>query len=74
VPNVPAQGLPWAEMMAFGLGLLRLSPDAFWGLTFPEFRAAARGLRGEAGLAEPLPRGAFTALMQRFPDHSIKGT
>ncbi|OYU49045.1 MAG: hypothetical protein CFE31_06580 [Rhizobiales bacterium PAR1] len=60
-------------MMAFGLGVLRLSSIDFWHLTIPEFRAAARGVRGEFDLAEPLPRGAFAALMQRFPDQTPQG-
>ena len=61
-------------MMAFGLGVLRLSSAEFWQLTLPEFRAATRGVRGELGLAEPLPRSVFTALMQRFPDQIPEGT
>ena len=60
-------------MMAFGLGVLRLSSADFWNLTIPEFQAAARGVRGEFGLVEPLPRGALTALMQRFPDLTPQG-
>lgn len=70
--NAPRTGteklLPWAEIMAFGFGILRLSPDAFWNLTIPELKAALRGRKGGFGAIEPLPRDAFAALMQRFPD------
>jgi uncharacterized phage protein (TIGR02216 family) len=55
-------------MMAFGLGVLRLSASTFWGLTLPEFKAALRGHRGEIGILDPISRDAFAALMQRFPD------
>jgi uncharacterized phage protein (TIGR02216 family) len=55
--------------MAFGLGVLRLSPGDFWGMSLPEFEAAVRGFRGEAGRGEPLRRGVLRSLMQRFPDH-----
>ena len=54
--------------MAFGLGVLRLSPPDFWGMTLPEFKAALCGHRGETGIFDPIPREAFTALMGRFPD------
>lgn len=60
--------LPWAETMAFGLGVLRLSPDAFWAMTFPELRAAARGHRGETGQTSPPTRAALSSLMRLFPD------
>lgn len=68
--QTPAQAMPWAEMMAFGLGVLRLGPATFWGMTIPEFKAAARGQRGEFGVVEPITPHAFAALMQRFPDGS----
>jgi uncharacterized phage protein (TIGR02216 family) len=55
-------------MMAFGFGVLRLDPVAFWGLTIPEFKAAVRGRQGGSGGVEPLPRAAFSALMRQFPD------
>lgn len=55
-------------MMAFGFGVLRLDPIAFWGLTLPEFKAAVRGRQGGGANAEPLPRTALSALMRQFPD------
>ena len=38
-----AEPLAWDELMAFGLGVLRLSPAAFWGMTLRELAAAMRG-------------------------------
>lgn len=61
--------LPWVELMAIGLGGLRLTPDAFWSLSIPELKAAIRGLQGGSGMADPLPRDVLTTLMMRFPDH-----
>lgn len=55
-------------MMAFGFGVLRLDPVAFWGLTLPEFKAAVRGRQGGSADAGPLPREAFAMLMRQFPD------
>lgn len=55
-------------MLAFGLGVLRLSTRDFWRLTLPEFKAALRGHRGEIGILDPIPRDAFAALMGLFPD------
>jgi len=53
--------------MRFGLGLLRLSPDAFWGATPLELLRAFEGVNGVAPAA-PLGRAALNALMRRFPD------
>ncbi|MEL6298928.1 MAG: phage tail assembly chaperone [Pseudomonadota bacterium] len=52
--------------MAFGLGVLRLSPDAFWRMTLPELKAAA-GLSGTHPSQAP-DRIALRALMTRYPD------
>lgn len=59
--------------MAFGLGTLRLSSHDFWGMTIPEFKAAARGHRGELGIVDPIPPDAFADLMRRFPDAPPSG-
>jgi uncharacterized phage protein (TIGR02216 family) len=53
--------------MAAGLGLLRLSPAAFWSMTPRELAAALRALLGPAA-DEPPPRAALAQLMARFPD------
>lgn len=54
--------------MAFGLGALRLAPEAFWRATPAEIAAAARGVAGSAGAAKPLVRRELDRLMDRFPD------
>jgi len=59
---------PWDDVMAFGLGRLRLAPEQFWRATPRELAAAAHGLGGRAGEAGALPRDAFDALAQAFPD------
>jgi uncharacterized phage protein (TIGR02216 family) len=55
--------------MAFGLGVLRLAPAAFWAMTPRELAAAADGVAG--GRAEPLRRAALEALMRRYPDRAV---
>lgn len=56
---------PWTAAMQFGLGVLRLPPDAFWRMTPRELAAAHGGLfRAQA----PLGRAGLAALMTRFPD------
>jgi uncharacterized phage protein (TIGR02216 family) len=61
---------PWAQALAIGLGVLRLSPEQFWRMTPREFAAALRGLYGDA--PPPLDRAAFEALHARFPDRRPK--
>jgi uncharacterized phage protein (TIGR02216 family) len=61
-----AKPFPWDEAMAFGFGVLRLAPDAFWKLTPRELGHAIRAVRGVA--ATPLDRRAFDELMQKYPD------
>jgi uncharacterized phage protein (TIGR02216 family) len=55
--------------MAFGLGVLRLSPTDFWAMSPREIEAAARGLSGPPVQSAPR-RSALEALMKRFPDRS----
>jgi uncharacterized phage protein (TIGR02216 family) len=57
---------PWDEAIGFGLGVLRLSPEAFWRMTPRELAAAIRAATGRGGA--PLARGDFEQLMKRFPD------
>jgi uncharacterized phage protein (TIGR02216 family) len=54
--------------MAAGLGLLRLTPAAFWTMTPKELEAALRGLLGPAQPDTPLPRSTLAQLMTRYPD------
>ncbi len=59
------RAFPWEEAMAFCLGVLRWSPDAFWRATPRELIAAMQGpeQRGAPATADDLQR-----LMQAFPD------
>lgn len=52
--------------MGFGLGVLRLSPDAFWAMSPRELHAASRGLYGRGG--DAADRAALESLMAAFPD------
>lgn len=58
--------LPWARLIGFGLGILRLSPAAFWSMTPRELLHAAEAVMGPC--AAPLDRAGLADLMQRFPD------
>ena len=62
----PAAPFPWDEAMAFGFGVLRLCPQAFWAMTPRELHAASRGVYGRGGGAAG--RAALAALMAAFPD------
>lgn len=62
---------PWIDAIGFGLGVLRLTPEAFWRMTPRELAFAIRGARG--GAPEPLGRDDFDALMRTFPDEVNHG-
>ena len=57
---------PWKDAIGFGLGVLRLPPDAFWRMTPRELAAAIEAVRGRA--VAPLDRNALDDLMRRYPD------
>lgn len=59
--------------MAFGLGVLHLSPQSFWVMTLPELTAAltAHGVGGAGQVA--MTRDCLDALMATFPDHTRRG-
>lgn len=57
---------PWQAAMQFGLGVLKLSPDAFWRMTPRELAAAMVALGG--GHADAIGRTRLHELMQLFPD------
>jgi uncharacterized phage protein (TIGR02216 family) len=57
---------PWREVMAFGLGRLRLAPREFWGATLRELSAAAGAMSTRAG--PPMARAALDELIRRYPD------
>ncbi len=52
--------------MAFGLGVLRLTPAAFWQMTTRELNAAYEGIYGRA--TSSLTRATLDDLMTAFPD------
>lgn len=56
--------------MAFGFGVLRLSPAAFWSLTPRELAAAIEGRFGKPPQA--IARDALRALMTAFPDEATR--
>jgi uncharacterized phage protein (TIGR02216 family) len=57
---------PWNEAIGFGLGVLRLSPDAFWRMTPRELACAIRAVTGATGA--PFDRASLNQLMRKFPD------
>ncbi|HEV2513379.1 phage tail assembly chaperone [Bosea sp. (in: a-proteobacteria)] len=57
---------PWREVMAFGLGRLRWTPDAFWAASPHEILAAIEAYRPPE--AEAPSRTTLDALMQAHPD------
>jgi uncharacterized phage protein (TIGR02216 family) len=61
----PTEPFPWDQVMAIGLGLLRLSPRDFWAMTPREFERAM-GLLKEHGDAPG--RARLAELMRAFPD------
>jgi len=56
---------PWDEAIGFGLGVLRLSPAAFWAMTPREL---AHAIAAVTGGTTPLRRNDLQDLMTRFPD------
>ena len=57
---------PWRDAMQFGLGVLKLPPEAFWRMSPRELAAAWGAVVGDK--AGPLDRSGLEALMERFPD------
>lgn len=65
-PPRPAR-FPWTQMLALGLGQLRLAPHQFWQMTPKELLAAAGPLTAHVG-AGPLQRADLRTLMTLYPD------
>ncbi len=63
-----ARPFPWHEVMALGLGVLRLSPAHFWSMTPREIAVALDGLLGRDRTASSLTRHDLANLVARFPD------
>lgn len=59
------QPFPWKQAIGFGLGVLRLSPEAFWRMTPREL---AYAIEAASGRRAPLDRSSLQQLMQRYPD------
>jgi uncharacterized phage protein (TIGR02216 family) len=59
---------PWASVLRFGLGHLRLTPDAFWRLSLPELHA----LLGTSEVPATSTRQELEELMVLFPDRPAK--
>jgi uncharacterized phage protein (TIGR02216 family) len=59
---------PWREAVGFGLGVLKLPPEAFWRMTPRELAYAVEAVRGRGS---SLARANFEQLMQRYPDERI---
>lgn len=57
----------WPALVGFGLGVLRLSPAAFWSMTPRELTMAAQSLAGPAA-APPMDPDTLTSLRARYPD------
>ena len=66
LPGEGVRPFPWKQAMGFGLGTLRLAPDAFWRMTPRELAAAMEAVFGPG--QPTLDRTAFAALRARFPD------
>jgi uncharacterized phage protein (TIGR02216 family) len=62
---------PWDQAIGFGLGVLRLSPDAFWRMTPRELARAVAAVR--TPVITPIRRAELDALIARFPDRSASG-
>ena len=56
--------------MQIALGKMCLSPDVFWGMSFPEFYAAVEGFSEfhSGGKPPPLRKHDLEELMERYPD------
>lgn len=61
--------LPWHELMAFGLGHLRLSSKEFWCMSLRELDAAIEGSLGKSKTCASLTRNQLAELMRENPDH-----
>ncbi len=60
------QPFAWDEAIGFGLGVLRLSSEAFWRMTPRELALAAEAVTGRT--SAPIARATLIELMTRYPD------
>lgn len=64
--------LPWRQFMEISFGILKLTPEAFWQMTPPEWLAAMKGWDSQhySDQLPPIQRDDLLELMQHFPDSS----
>ncbi|MEQ1650525.1 MAG: rcc01693 family protein, partial [Hyphomicrobiaceae bacterium] len=70
--SVRHRPFPWSEVMAAGLGQLRLAPNTFWSMTPKELDAALRGHFGIPSHTTPLSYATLSSLMHRYPDRDVE--
>ena len=63
-----SERVDWGGLMRVGLGLMRLPPEVFWGMTPRELGRALEGAGLVACGGSALRRGDLDALIARFPD------
>ena len=63
------QPFAWDRAMAFGLGVLKLPPAAFWAMTPRELDAALEGHYGRQRRTGAPSRGDLATLTKAYPDH-----
>jgi uncharacterized phage protein (TIGR02216 family) len=63
---VTPQPFAWDEAIGFGLGVLRLSSDAFWRMTPRELARAVEAVNGR--MPVHFDRATLTQMMTRYPD------
>jgi len=66
--NEAKQPFDWSGAMAFGLGVLKLPPAAFWAMTPRELDAALSGHFGRRRAQAAPSRDDLAALMAQHPD------
>lgn len=67
---MPEPGVDWSGLMRLGLGVLRLSPAAFWAMTPVELRHALEGAGVLTNRDAAMDGAALTALMAAYPDRA----
>lgn len=60
--------IDWDNLMRLGLGVLRLAPDVFWGMTPIELLRALEGAGAVPVGGAGLRRAGLERLMAEFPD------
>lgn len=63
--------LPWQAMQRLAYGVLRMAPDHFWAMTYPEFVILLEGAQGyiNEGVGQSTcTRERLEHLLKEFPD------